>query len=222
MTDHPNRPNEQPQHYEAPSEELLGLIEPDRSQDAVWAETKQFVAEFDARMEVHAERAERRYFGEEGKPRSRRTRRYSHTWNIDTKGYELTPAIAEDAALLAANCDFGLMLSSENPELGPKFGPDLIAFNGRGDAGEDFTYPPDQTDHRICNFLGNRGRCRTECRDYDTLVSVVLLSIRHHLKRMSYVTSNASPNGEGWQAAFELYSRTFPEREIPRLNQWPR
>ena len=106
--------------------------------------------------------------------------------------------------------------------LGPKFGSDLIAFNGRGDACDDFTYPPDLTDHRVSNFLGNRGRCSTECRDYDTLVSAVLLSVKHHLDHRARVRSTAEPDHEGWQAAFELYSRTFPEREIPWLNNWPK
>ena len=143
-------------------------------------------------------------------------------WNIEKAGYELTPAVAQDAIRLAENCDFELMLSADCPELGPKFEPHRIAFNGRGDAADDFTYPPDLTDPRVSNFLGNRGKCRTECRDYDTLVSTVLLSVKHHLGKKAYVTSNAEPDREGWQAAFELYSRTFPEREIPWLNNWPR
>ena len=221
MTESSHHPDGLPQHDEGPGKELHGLIEPDRSQDALWAETRKFIAEFDARMEFEEEIAARRYFSEEDKPRSRRTWIYSHSWNIDTEGYELTHLIAEDAARLAANCNFELMLSSANPELGPRFSPDLIAFNGRGDAHDDFTYPPDRTDRQISNFLGNHGRCRTECRDYDTLVCAVLLSVKHHLEKMSYVSSTAQPDTEGWQAAFELYSRTFPEREIPWLNEWP-
>ena len=222
MTDQPNRPEDQPQHDEAPSNELLGLISPDRSQNEKWKEAIEFVEELRPRLQKRQEYAERCYFGEGNKPRSRRTLIYSHFWIIKTEGYELTPAIAEDAVLLAANCDFELMLSSESPDLGPKFSPDLIAFNGRGDAHDDFTYPPDLNDRRVSNYLGNHGRCRTQCRDYDTLVSTVLLSVKHHLSNMAYITSIAEPDREGWQAAFELYSRTFPEREIPWLDNWPR
>ena len=200
---------------------LLGLIKPDHSRHEKWKEAREFVEEFGAHLQKRQEYAERCYFGEADKPRSRRTWIYSHFWIIKTEGYVLTPAIAEDAVLLAANCRFELMLSSESPELGPKFGPDLIAFNGRGDAFEDFTYPPDRNDRRVSNFLGNHGTCRTQCRDYDTLVSAVLLSVKHHLGNMAYVTSNAEPDREGWQAAFELYSRTFPERELPVLDNWP-
>ena len=223
MTNHPNRPEDQPPRdgdNGAPSNELLGLISPDRSNNEKWKQALEFVEEFGAHLQKRQEYAERCYFGEADKPRSRRTWIYSHGWNIKTEGYELTPAIAEDAVLLAANCRFELMLSSESPELGPKFSPDLIAFNGRGDAYDDFTYPPDRKDRRVSNFLGNRGRCRTQCRNYDTLVSAVLLSVKHHLGNMAYVTSNAEPDREGWQAAFELYSRTFPERELPVLDNW--
>lgn len=221
MTNHPNHPEDQPRHDEAPSNELLGLISPDHSKHEKWKEAREFVEEFRPHLQKRQERAERRYFGEADKPRSRRTLIYSHFWIIKTAGYALTPAVAEDAVLLAANCDFELMLSSESPELGPKFSPDLIAFNGRGDAHDDFTYPPDLNDRQVSNYLGNHGRCSTQCRDYDTLVSTVLLSVKHHLGNMAYITSIAEPDREGWQAAFELYSRTFPEREIPWLNNWP-
>ena len=140
MTDHPDYPDGLPPHDAAHGDELHGLIEPDRSQNAAWKEATQYVEALSAGMQQELERNEQGYFGEEGKPRSRRTRTYFHTWNIDTEGYKLTPTIAADAAHLAANCKFELMLSSASPELGPKFGPDLIAFNGRNDACEDFTY----------------------------------------------------------------------------------
>ncbi len=71
-------------------------------------------------------------------------------------------------------------------------------FNGRGDSGEDFIYPPTEGAKPAAGLLSNRGKCKTECRDYDTLVSA------------------------GWTAAIELYSRTFPERELPWLDNWPR
>ena len=97
--------------------ELHGLIGPDRSHRRRDQEALEYVEAIDVRMKQRLERAERRYFGEDGKERSRRTRIYSHSWTVDKAGYELTPAIAEDAIRLAANCDFELMLSSENPEL---------------------------------------------------------------------------------------------------------
>ena len=221
MTENPNR-DDHPQRNEVPGSELHGLIEPDRSQQATWDEATRYVEAMRPKLLAREERAERRYFGEEGKERSRRTRIYSHNWSVEKEDYKLTPAIAQDAIRLAENCDFELMLSANCPELAPKFEPHRIAFNGRGDAAGDFTYPPDLTDPRVSNFLGNRGKCRTECRDYDTLVSAVLLSVKHHLGKKAYVTSNAEPDREGWKAAFGLYRRTFPERKIPWLDDWPR
>ena len=221
MTANPNHRDDLPQRDEAAGQQLHGLIEPDRSHRIKDQEALEYVEAMRPKLQAREERAERRYFGEDGKERSRRTRIYSHNWMIKKEGYELTPAVAQDAICLAENCDFELMLSVDCPELGPKFGPNFIAFNGRGDAADDFTYPPDRTDLRVSNFLGNRGECSTECRDYDTLVSAVLLSVNHHMGKKARVRSTAEPDHEGWQAAFELYSRTFPQRAIPWLNNWP-
>ena len=172
-------------------------------------------------LDARFEHSERQHFGEVGKERSRRTLIYSHNWRIK-EGHEQTAVIAQDAARLAANCDCELELSSSSPELGPKFGPDLIMFNGRGDECEDFIYPPVPTEGQVPSFFRNHGKCRTECRDYDTLVSAILLSIKHHLGCKANVRSTARPDSAGWTAAFELYSRTFPKREIPQLNNWTR
>ena len=222
MTENPNRRDDRPPRDEAPGNELHGLIEPDLSHRIKDREALEYVEAMRPKLLAREERAERYYFGEDGKERSRRTRIYSHNWIIEKEDYQLTPVIAQDAICLAENCDFELMLSADCPELDPKFGPDLIAFNGRGDACDDFTYPPDRTDPRVSNFLGNRGKCRTECRDYDTLVSAVLLSVKHHLGNRASVRSTAEPDHQGWQAAKALYSRTFPKREIPWLDNWPR
>ena len=73
LTDQPNRPDDQPQHDEAPSNELLGLISPDRSRHEKWKEAVEFVEEFSARLQKRQEYAERCYFGEADKPCSRRT-----------------------------------------------------------------------------------------------------------------------------------------------------
>ncbi len=221
MTANPNHDG-RPQRDEAPRSELHGLIEPDRSHRIKDREALEYVEAMRPKLLAREERAERFYFGEDGKKRSRRTRIYSHNWIIEKEGYALTPAVAQDALRLAENCDFELMLSADCPELGPKFEPHCIAFNGRGDAADDFTYPPDLTDPRVSNVLGNRGECSTECRDYDTLVSAVLLSVKHHLGKKARVRSTAEPDHEGWQAAFELYGRTFPERKSPWLDNWPR
>ena len=165
--------------------------------------------------------AERRYFGEAGKERSRRTMIYSHNWGVHA-GHEHTAEVSADAARLAANCDVPLMRSVHEPDLEPLFGPDVIIFNGLGDACEDFIYPPTEGANPAAGIRRNRGKCRTECRDYDTLVGAVLLAVKHHIDSKGSVRSTAAPDSEGWQAAFELYARTFPERELPWLDNWPK
>ena len=221
MTENPNR-DDHPQRDEVPSSELHGLIEPDRSQQAAWDEATRYVEAMRPKLLAREERAERYYFGEEGKERSRRTRIYSHSWAIKKGCSPKTPFIAQDAALLAEHCRVPLQLSASIPQHGPLFSQDVIAFNGRGDACEDFIYPPSPRANRTAGLLSIRSKCRTECRDYDTVVSAILLSIKHHLGNNTYVTSTGKPDSEGWAAAFEIYARTFPEREIPALDNWPK
>ena len=200
-----------------PRDDLHNLIEPERAADT-FREAMEYaknVLHPQARRNI--EMANRRYFGEVGKERSRRMIIYSHNWGVNV-GHEHTAEISADAARLAANCRVPLMRSIHDQDLDPVFGPDLIMFNGRGDSCEDFIYPPTEG----AGLRSNRGKCRTECRDYDTLVSAVLLAVKHHIGSKGSVRSTAAPDSVGWQAAFELYSRTFPDREIPWLNNWPK
>ena len=199
------------------SEETYGLIEPATKSDEDKAAIKYVNDVVLPMAKRRMDAAERRYFNEVGKERSRRRAVYSHNWSVDV-GHEHTAKISADAAQLAANCSIPLMRSIHEPDLEPVFDPDFISFNGLGDACDDFTYPPTGK-----VFLGSkRGKCRTECRDYDTLVGAVLLAVKHHIGSKGSIRSSATPDSEGWQAAFELYSRTFPEREIPWLNNWPK
>ena len=222
MTENPNHPDGRPQRGDAPSSELHGLIEPDRSNQRRVGRSRSSTSRPCAPSYRPARNAPNvSTSGEEGKERSRRTRIYSHNWIIEKEDYALTPAVAQDAIRLAANCDFELMLSADCPELDPKFEPHRIAFNGRGDAADDFTYPPDLTDPRVSNFLGNRGKCRTECRDYDTLVSTVLLSVKHHLGKKAYVTSNGRARPRGLAGRLRTLLPHLPGTEIPWLDNWP-
>ncbi len=204
-----------------PRGELHGLIEPDHSESRQLRETADAVGKMLHAQAVHnIEMANRRYFGEVGKERSRRMIIYSHDWGVHA-GHEHTAEISADAALLAANCGVPLMRSVHEPDLEPVFGPDVIIFNGRDDFCEDFIYPPTEGAKPAAGLLSNYGECKTECRDYDTLVSAVLLAVKHHIGSKGSVRSTSEPDSVGWQAAFELYARTFPERELPWLDNWP-
>ena len=206
-----------------PREDLHGLIEPEREVDS-FRETAEAVGRMLHAQAMHnIEMANRRYFGEVGKERSRRTMIYSHNWSIAKGHSPQTPLIAQDAALLAENCGVPLQFTAADPQHGPKFHPYFISFNGRGDSCDDFQYPPHLAANREIGLFGRiHCKCRTECRDYDTLVSAILLSIKHHLGSKCSVRSTGQPDGAGWTAAFELYARTFPERELPWLANWPK
>lgn len=204
------------------TDDLHDLIEPDHTESRQLLETAEAVGKMlHAQAMRNIEMANRRYFGEVGKERSRRMIIYSHDWGVNV-GHEHTAEISADAALLAANCGVPLVRSIHEPDSEPVFKPDFIMFNSRGDACEDFIYPPTEGANPAAGLLSNYGECKTECRDYDTVVSAVLLAVKHHIGSKGSVRSTARPDSVGWQAAFELYSRTFPEREIPRLDNWPR
>ena len=210
--------------YLCKAEETHNLIEPDRSMTEQFRKVEEhWNTILLAQAKNGMERANRRYFGEVGKERSRRTMIYSHNWSI-AKGYSpQTPLISQDAALLAENCGVPLQFTAADPQHGPMFHQYFISFNGRGDSCDDFQYPPHLAANREVGLFGRiHCKCRTECRDYDTLVSAILLSIKHHLGSKCSVRSTGQPDGAGWTAAFELYARTFPERELPWLANWPK
>ena len=115
-----------------------------------------------------------------------------------------------------------LQFTASAPQHGPLFHQHFTGFNGRGDSCEDFQYPPHLAANRTVGIFSIRGKCSTECRDYDTLVSAIRLSIKHHVGNKACIRSGGIPDGVGWVAAFELYSRTFPERKIPWIDNWPK
>ena len=167
------------------SNEIHKLIEPVDDNEEYKATVKFVENVLRTQAKLRCELTNRRYFGEEGKPRSRRNMIYCHDWGVNA-GHEHTAEISQDAALLAANCGVPLMLSVDHPDQDPVFAPDGIRFNGRGDSCHDFIYPPTEGANPAAGMRSNRGQCRTECRDYDTLVSrLVHLShfkLRHYPK----------------------------------------
>ena len=220
--DHPDGPQRVEHETPEPRVDTYNCAEPPFLQtEREFHEAQEFERRVLApRAKASLERMEREHFGEVGKERSRRKMFYSHNWSTREGCSPQTAVIARDAALLAENCGVPLQLSSGNPELGPTFGPDLILCNGRGDSCDDFRYPPDGAVNPAAGRRANSGRCKTELRDYDTLVCAILLSVKHHLGDSSYARAGGTPDGAGWRDAFELYRRTLPEREMPMPDNW--
>ena len=131
-----------------------------------------------------------------------------------------TQTIAADVRALADQCDFK-MRKPRNKYEDFTLGPDRISLNAEVDGGLTFEYPPDRKRNVKIGIPAGYGECNTFAKPYDALVGAALLSIKHHLGDDVQATSTGGPQHPAWQAAKALYSRTFPEREIPWLDNWP-
>lgn len=141
-------------------------------------------------------------------------------WSIPIDAEPQTELVAQDAARLAANCELELQMSDSTPGRPPVFAPQLIHFNSCQHPGDDFKHPPDTADARAAGFTYATETCWTNNHDYDLLVRTVLLSIQHHLDDARIMPPGTLGERQ-WKDAFDLYHRTFPERNIPALIGWP-
>ena len=48
-----------------------------------------------------------------------------------------------------------------------------------------------------------------------------MLVIKHHLGNDVVVKSDGEHRSGTWSAAMNLYLRTFPDRDVPNLDNWP-
>ena len=141
-------------------------------------------------------------------------------WSIFIDTEPQTELVAQDAARLAANCDFELQMSAAEPGRPPVFAPHRIRFNSLQHPADDFEYPLDAATARAAGRSYSTGTCRTNHHDYDLLVRTVLLSIKHHIDD-AFIMPPGTPGEQQWKDAFDLYRRTFPERKVPSLVGWP-
>ena len=56
---------------------------------------------------------------------------------------------------------------------------------------------------------------------YDQLVAATMLVIKHHLGDDVVIKSDGEHRSATWNAALNLYLRTFAERDAPVLDNWP-
>ena len=148
-------------------------------------------------------------------------RGYTHRWLIKDEASAQTKTIVADVQALADQCDFKMGKPRSKYEE-YALGPDRISLNAEVDLGMTFDYPPDRKRNVKIGIPAGYGECTTNAKPYDALVGAALLAIKHHLGDDVQATSTGGPQHPAWQAAKALYSRTFPEREIPWLDNWPR
>ncbi len=147
-------------------------------------------------------------------------RGYTHFWEIKDQQSAQTQTIVADVQALAAQCNFQMRTPRDKYE---EFtlGPDRISLNAEVDACATFNYPPNWENNVKIGVSAGHGACTTNALPYDALVGAALLAIKHHLGDDAAVRSMGGPQHAAWQAVFELCTRTFPEREIPQLDNWP-
>ena len=158
------------------------------------------------------ERLARQHKGQDGE--------YIHRWWVRDQCSPKTPAIAEDAQALANTWGKELHRSADEPEADPVFSPDEIRFNATEDGCDDFRYPPDPRENEKAGQLAGYGSCNTDMMPYDQLVAATMLVIKHHLGDDVVIKSDGEHRSGTWGAAMNLYLRTFPDRDVPNLDNW--
>ena len=219
MTQRHNDSSEPGPRQNHDDEEVYGLIEPPEpwhmsEEDQAWIErvlTPTRRQRGLRRQDIGTRSGPQPYRGISG---------YTHRWMIRDEASPQTRTIVADVQALADQCDFK-MRKPRNKYEDYTLGPDRISLNAEVDGGLTFEYPPDRKRNVKIGIPAGYGECTTFAKPYDALVGAALLAIKHHLGDDVQATSTGGPQHPAWQAAFELYSRTFPEREIPWLNNWP-
>ena len=159
------------------------------------------------------ERLARQHKGQDGE--------YIHHWWIKDQCSPKTPAISKDAQALANTWGRPLHRSRDETEAEPVFSPTEIRFNATEDGCDDFRYPPHGIKNEKAGQLAGYGSCNTDMMPYDQLVAATMLVIKHHLGDDVVVKSDGDHRSGTWSAAVNLYLRTFPDRDVPNLDNWP-
>ena len=142
---------------------------------------------------------------------------YIHSWSVKCPCTAQMHAIAKDAQALAEHFRGTLQKSANEPECPPVFSPSEIRFNAPESGADDFCYPPTRrNDGKTAS-----GSCNTDMTPYDQLVAATLLAIKHHLGDDVEINAAGHDNSRTWSAAKNLYYRTFPERDVRPLDNWP-
>ena len=146
---------------------------------------------------------------------------YIHRWWIKDQCSPKTSVIAEETQALAEMWGKALHHSKDEPEAEPVFSPTEIRFNARDDACDDFRYPHDPHENEQAGQPAGYGCCNTDMMPYDQLVAATMLVIKYHLGDDVVIRSDGKHNSGTWNAALNLYLRTFQERDVPNLDNWP-
>ena len=146
---------------------------------------------------------------------------YLHQWWVKDPNYTQTHAIAKDVQALATTWGKPLQRTADEPDAQPVFSPTEISFNAREEGCEDFHFPPSWGDNMPAGQTPGYGCCNTDMLPYDQLVAATMLVIKYHLGDSVVTQSDGEYNSATWSAAVNLYLRTFPDRDVPNIDNWP-
>ena len=142
---------------------------------------------------------------------------YVHRWRLKTRLSDQTNTISKDAQALANKWGQPLCRSRDEPDYEPVFSPTAIRFSAAENGCDDFRFPPDWNENEPVGY----GCCNTEMLPYNQLVAATLLAMKHHLGDHVEINAAGDYRSGTWGAAVNLYLRTFPDRDVPNLDNWP-
>ena len=142
---------------------------------------------------------------------------YIHRWRLKTRLSHQTTSVSKDAQALANKWGRPLCRSRDEPHHKPVFLPDAIRFSAVEDGCDDFRFPHDWNEKEPVGY----GCCNTEMLPYNQLVAATLLAMKHHLGDHVEIDAAGDYRSSTWGAAMNLYLRTFPDRDVPNLDNWP-
>ena len=142
---------------------------------------------------------------------------YIHHWRLKTRFSQQTTSISKDAQALANKWRRPLCRSRDEPHCEPVFLPNVIRFSTAENGCDDFRFPPDWNENEPVGY----GCCNTEMLPYNQLVAATLLAMKHHLGDHVEIDAAGDYRSSTWGAAMNLYLRTFPDRDVPNLDNWP-
>ena len=142
---------------------------------------------------------------------------YVHRWWLKEQHSAKASAISRDAEALAKTWGRPIGRSADEPEAEPIFAPTEIRFHATEYACDDFRFRPDRSESTQTAY----GHCNTDMMPYDQLVAATMLVMKYHLGDDVAIKSDGDHRSSTWSAAVNLYLRTFPDREVPNLDNWP-
>ena len=140
---------------------------------------------------------------------------YTHYYEIlDTEADLKIVEIGRDIAEVIRRCEVPIWDVEGTPGGAPRISRRRIAFNGiEPGACDDFLYPPMFDLNPSLGLREGYSYCKTHRYEYDIVVCVSLLVIKHHLGDNVRMSSDERRNEPAWRKAIALHDYIFKDRD---------